>query len=114
MMRNIDQQILLQKALDSSLGRNGWDDLHGGWSDVDVGDENAGVEVSGGQGLGEGAHLLDADVGVGEKLYVDGADVWLWRVWMRGGGRGGVFLNHLLGWAGSLDHLLATGVELEL
>ena len=114
MVRNIDQQILLQEALDSSLRRNGWDNLHGGWSDVNVGNEDAGVEVPGGQGLGEGAHLLDADVGVGKELNVDGADVWLWWVWMRGGGWGGVFLEHLLGWAGGLDHLLATAVVLDM
>ena len=114
MVRNIDQQILLQKALDSSLRRDGWDNLHGGWSDVDVGDEDASVEVARGQCLGEGAHLLNADVRVGQELDVDGADVWLWRVWVRGGGWRGVFLDHLLGWAGGLDHLLATGVVLEL
>lgn len=114
MVRNIDQQILLQEALNSSLGRDGRDNLHGGWSDVNVGDEDSGVKVAGGEGLGEGAHLLDADVGVGQELDVDGADVWLWRVWVRGGGWRGVFLNHLLGWAGGLDHLLATGVVLGL
>lgn len=112
MVCDIDEQVLLQEALDSSLGSDSWDDLHGGWSDVDMGDENAGVEVAAGEGLGEGAHLLDTDVGVCEKFDVDGADVWLRWVWHLVGCWGGVFLDHLLGWAGGLDHLFATRRQL--
>lgn len=106
---DVDEQILLKEALDPGLGGDGWDNLHGSWSDMNVGDEDTGVEVSAGECLRKCSHLLDTDVGIGKELDVDGADVWLWRGWVRGGRWCGIFLNHLLGWAGSLDHLLATG-----
>lgn len=112
MVCDVDEQVLLKEALDSSLGGDGWDDLHGGWSDVDVGDENTSMKVSTGEGLREGTHLLDADVGVSEEFDVDGADIWLRWVWHLVGRWGSVFLNHFLRWTSGLDHLLATSKQL--
>ena len=111
---DVDEQILLEEALNSGLRGDSWDNLHGRWSNVDVRDEDTGVEVSTGEGLGKCAHLFDADVGVSQKLDINGANVWLWWVWVLVGSWVGVFLDHFLGWAGCLDHLLATGEQLVL
>lgn len=100
MMCNIDQQVLLNEALDSRLARNGRDDLERRGSDIDIRDENAGMEVVGGQVLCEGAHLLDSYAGVRQELDPDGADVWAGGVGVCGRRGIGVPEHHGIGWTG--------------
>ncbi len=93
-MCDVDQQVALNEALDARLGRNGGDDLECRRGDVDVCDQDAGVEVVGRQILCEGAHLLDSHAGVGQEFDPDRADVWAGGVGVGGRGRIGVFDDH--------------------
>ena len=76
MMRNIHQQILLLERLDNRREHDG-DDFERGGRDGGLRDEDAGVEFVLGDVVGEGAHLLDADAGVGGEFDPDGADLGL-------------------------------------
>ncbi len=58
--------------------------------------------------LGEGAHLLDADAGVGGEFDPDGADLGL-RGRVRLCGEGGVFGEHGVGGAEGRVHFFAAG-----
>jgi len=109
MMRDVNQQVLLNEALDSRLGRNGRDDLECSRGDIDVGDQDAGVEAVGGQVLGEGAHLLDSHAGVRQELDPDHADVWAGGVGVCGCRWVGVSDHHGIRGAGGELHLLAAG-----
>lgn len=76
-----------------------------------MGDEDAGVKIVGGDVLGEGAHLLDADGGVGGEFHPDGADRGGWRVGVGGGGGGdGVFGYHCFGGFGLEGHFAAAAL----
>ena len=88
-MRDVDQQILLLERLDD-VGLDGGNDLQGGGRDGCLRDEDAGVEFVLVDVLGEGAHLFDADAGVGAEFDPDGADLGE-RVRLGLGGEGGVF-----------------------
>lgn len=74
MMGDIDQQILLLKRFDDGRENDG-DDFERGGRDGGLGDQDAGVEFVLADVLGEGAHLLDADAGVGGEFDPDGADL---------------------------------------
>lgn len=107
MPRDIDQQVDFLKSLDDA-GEHDGDNLEGGRGDGGLGDEDAGVEVVGGDMLGEGAHLLDADGGVGGEFDPDGADGGGLRGGVMGGGRGdGVFDQHCFGGFGLEGHFAA-------
>ena len=58
--------------------------------------------------VGEGAHLLDADAGVGGEFDPDGADLGLGGG-VGFGGYGGVFGDHGVGGAEGGVHFLAAG-----
>lgn len=74
MLRDVDQQILLLERLDD-VRLHGGDDFQGCGRDGGLRDEDAGVELVLVDVLGEGAHLLDADAGVGAEFDPDGADL---------------------------------------
>lgn len=105
MMGNIDQEIGLLERLDDVV-LDGTDDLEGSAGDGTLSDHNAGVEFVLINVLGESAHLLDADGGVGAELDPDGADC--------GGcggsvsrGQGGIFGEHSGRGTGGEVHFLA-------
>ena len=106
-MRDVDQQILLLERLDDGREDDG-DDFEGGGRDGGLRDEDAGVELVLLDVLSEGAHLLDADAGVGGEFDPDGADLGL-----RGGlgfcRYGGVFGEHGIGGSEGRAHFLAAG-----
>ncbi len=106
-MRNVDQEVLLLERLDDG-GQDDGDDLEGGGRDGGLGDEDAGEELVLGDVLGEGAHLLDADAGVGGEFDPDGADLGL-RGRVRLCGEGGVFGEHGVGGAEGGVHFFAAG-----
>lgn len=108
-MRDVNQQVLLNEALDSCLGRNRRDDLERSGSDVDVGDQDTGVKVIRRQVLSEGAHLLDTHAGVWKKLHPDGSDVWGGRIGVCGCDRIGISDNHGIRGASGELHLSAAG-----
>lgn len=104
MVSNIDQEISVHEALNASFRSDSGDDLERGRGDSDGGDEDAGREVVCRAVLGEGAHLLDADVSVVEELNPNGADV-------RGAVVLEVLLHHLLaGTRGELHSFAAVDV----
>lgn len=77
--------------------RNGGDDLEGGRRDVDVGNEDTGVVVIGGELLHEVAHVLHANGAVANELHKDAANVWSGGVRILGGDWVGVAFAHFFG-----------------
>ena len=106
-MCNIHQQILLLERFDDGRENDG-DDFERGGRDGGLRDEDAGVEFVLVDVLGESAHLLDADAGVGGEFDPDGADLGL-RVRVRFCGYGGVLGEHGVGGSEGGVHLLAAG-----
>lgn len=94
MVCNVDQQILLQETLNSTFARDSWDDLEGCRGDIDVGDEDTGMEVILCEVLSEGAHLLNTNVGVRKELDPNRANVWGGRIGIVWRDRIGVSLHH--------------------
>lgn len=74
-MRNIDQQIRLLERLDH-VARYSRHDLRGGGGNGTLGNHDTGVEFVLVDMVGEGAHLLYADGGVGAEFDPDSADCW--------------------------------------
>lgn len=107
-VRDVDQQVLLLERLDD-VRLDGGDDLERGGGDGGLRDEDARVELVLVDVLGEGAHLLDADAGVGAEFDPDGADL---RERGRVGFRGesGVFGEHGVGGFEGGVHFLAAAV----
>lgn len=108
MMRNIDQQILLLERLDDGRENDG-DDFQRGGGDGGLGYENAGVKFVLVDVLGEGAHLLYTDAGVGGKFDPDGTDLGL-RVGVGFCRYRGVLCEHGVGGSEGGVHFLAAGV----
>jgi hypothetical protein len=108
-MCDINQQILLNEALDSRLRRDSWDNLEGSGGNADTCDEDASVKVASSEMLGKGAHLLDSYRGVGEKFNPDRADIWGGRIGIarRDGIR--VPLHHGIAGASGEAHSFAAG-----
>lgn len=107
-VRDVDQQVLLLERLDD-VRLDGGDDLERGGGDGGLRDEDARVELVLVDVLGEGAHLLDADAGVGAEFDPDGADLReRGRVGFRG--EGGVFGEHGVGGFEGGVHFLAAAV----
>ena len=105
MVRDVDEQILLLERLDDGR-QDDRDDLERGGRDGGLGDEDTGVELVLGDVLREGAHLLDADAGIGGEFDPDGADLGEGRG-VGFGGQGGVFGQHGVGGAEGGVHLFA-------
>lgn len=91
---DVDQQVLLKEALDPGLRLHCRDNLQGSRGDIDIRDEDAGMEVVCGEMLGKVSHLLDTNRGIGEKLDPDGANISTGRVWVTRSRGIGVFLHH--------------------
>lgn len=106
-MRNIHQQILLLERLNDGREHDG-DDFERGGRDGGLRDEDARVEFVLGDVVREGAHLLDADAGVGGEFDPDGADLGLGGG-LGFGGYGGVFGDHGVRGAEGGVHFLAAG-----
>lgn len=107
MVGDVNQQILLDEALDPGLRRHRRNDLERSRSNVDVCDENSRMEVVESQVLRKVSHLLYANGGIGQELNPDGTDVGAWRVWVAGRGRIGVSLKHDIGRSRRESHELS-------
>ena len=107
-MRDVDQQIHFLERLDDE-GQHAGDELQRRGRDADLRDEDAAVELVRVDVLAEGAHLLDADVGVFEKLDPDGADGG--RLGFRVGD--GVFFDHVEGGVGLEGHAASAVGEVD-
>ena len=104
-MRNIDQQVLLLERLNDGREDDG-DDLERCGRDRCLGHEDTGVEFVLADVLGEGAHLFDADTGVGGEFNPDRADLRL-RIGIGLGGQRGVLCEHGVCGPEGGGHLLA-------
>jgi hypothetical protein len=80
MMCDINQQVLLDEALDPRLRCNSRDDLERSWGNANTRDEDTSVKVASSEMLGEGAHLLNSYRGVGQEFNPDRADIWGGRI----------------------------------
>lgn len=109
MVGDVDQQILLDKGFED-VARDGRHDLQGGAGHVALGDHDAGVEFVFVDVMGEGAHLFDADGGLGAEFDPNGADV-RGRIRLFGGGDRCVFLKHGSRGAGGEVHFLAAAMN---
>lgn len=61
MVGDVDQQVLFNEALNSSIMCDRRDNLQSCSRDVDICDKDAGMEVIGGEMLREVSHLFDTD-----------------------------------------------------
>ena len=86
MMRDIDQEILLNETFHTVLGSHSRDDLQSRTRRRNRRDEDAILEVIGRQVLHKSAHLLDShgDVCDFEEFNVDGTEIWVRVVWVVG------------------------------
>lgn len=109
MMCDINQQVLLNEAFDSRLGRDSWNDLERSWGNANTRDEDTSVEVASSEMLGKGAHLLDSYRRVGQEFNPDGADVWGGRIWIAGRDGIRVLLHHGVAGASGEAHSFAAG-----
>ena len=109
MMCDINQQVLLNEAFDSRLGRDSWNDLERSWGNANTRDEDTSVKVASSEMLGEGAHLLNSYRGVGQEFNPDRADIWGGRIGIarRDGIR--VSLHHGVAGASGEAHSFAAG-----
>jgi hypothetical protein len=109
MMCNINQQVLLDEALDPRLRRDSRDNLERSWGNANTRDEDTGVKVAGSEMLGESAHLLDSYRRVGQEFHPNCADIWGGGIRIAGRDGVRVFLHHSVAGASGEAHSFAAG-----